>query len=137
MNSINTNVAAMAALQSLNATNKQLETTQNRISTGFSVGSAADNAAYWSMATTLRSDNKSLSAVSDALGLGGATLDVAYTGMNSAIDVVTEMKAKLVAVSRAGRRQSKSSGRDRSAPEPAAFDRWIGFVFRRELAGSR
>jgi flagellin len=110
MNSINTNAAAMAALQSLNATNKQLETTQGRISTGFAVGSAADNAAYWSMATTLRSDNKSLSAVSDALGLGGATLDVAYTGMTSAIDVVTEMKAKLVAAREPGVDKAKVQG---------------------------
>ena len=110
MNSINTNTAAMAALQSLNATNKQLETTQSRIATGFEVGSAADDAAYWSMATTLRSDNKSLSAVSDALGLGAATIDVAYTGMNSAIDVVTEMKSKLVAAREPGVDKEKVQG---------------------------
>jgi flagellin len=102
MNSINTNFAAMTALQSLNQTNKSMLETQSRISSGERVASAQDNAAYWSMATTMRSDNRSLSAVSDALGLGAATIDVGYTAMKSAIDVATEMKAKLVAAREPG-----------------------------------
>jgi flagellin len=102
MNSIKTNFAAMTALQTLNMTNKDMLTTQNRISTGLRVASAADNAAYWSMATTMRSDNKALSAVSDALGLGSATLDTAYTALNTAIDVTSEIKAKLVAAKQPG-----------------------------------
>lgn len=92
----------MTALQSLNATNKQLSTTQSRISTGFRVSSAEDNAAYWSIATTMRSDNGALSTVKDALGLGAATLDVAYTGMNQAIEVAKEIKNKLVAARQPG-----------------------------------
>ena len=97
MGSILTNAAAMTALQSLNATNKSLETTQGRISTGLRVGGASDNAAYWSIATTMRSDNQALSTVSDSLGLGASKLDTAYTGMNKAIDVVNQIKTKLVA----------------------------------------
>ncbi|MGI9426905.1 MAG: flagellin, partial [Hyphomicrobiaceae bacterium] len=95
-NSINANFAAMTALQSLNKTNKELLLSQNRISTGYEISSASDGAAYWSMSTTMRSDNMALSAIHDALGLGAATVDVAYTAMNSAIEVVGEMKAKLV-----------------------------------------
>jgi len=102
MSSINTNFAAMTALQSLNSTNKSMLETQSHISTGFRVSSAQDNAAYWSMATTMRSDNMSLSAVSDALGLGASTVDVAYTAMNSAIDVGKSIKAKLVAAREPG-----------------------------------
>ena len=97
-----TNISAMTALQSLNATNKSLSQTQNRISTGFRVSSAEDNAAYWSIATTMRSDRGALSTVKDALGLGAATIDVAYTGMNSAIDVAKEIKNKLVAARQPG-----------------------------------
>src|SRR5690606_16360489 len=97
MMSIKTNASAMTALASLQATNKNLETTQNRISTGYRVASASDNAAYWSIATTMRSDNKAISTVKDALGLGAAKVDTAYTGLNAAIDVVDEIKAKLVA----------------------------------------
>ena len=102
MSSINTNVAAMTALQSLTATNKSLTETQNRISTGFRVADASDNAAYWSIATTMRSDNAALSTVQDALGLGAATVDVAYTGINSAIKVVDQIKSKLVAARQPG-----------------------------------
>jgi len=102
MSSINTNVSAMVALQSLNKTNAALETTQKRISTGYRVGSAEDNAAYWSIATTMRSDNSALSTVKDALGLGAATIDVAYTATNSAIDMTKEIKNKLVAARQPG-----------------------------------
>ena len=102
MSSINTNVAAMTALQTLTQTNKQLTATQSRISTGYRVADASDNAAYWSIATTMRSDNAALSTVQDALGLGAATVDVAYTGVNSAIKVVDQIKAKLVAARQPG-----------------------------------
>jgi len=97
MASINTNASALQALQSLNLTNKNLEATQNRISTGYRVSEAADNAAYWSIATTMRSDNKALSTVQDALGLGASKIDTAYTGMNKAIETVNDIKVKLVA----------------------------------------
>ena len=91
-----TNASALTALQSLKSTNKQLETVQARISTGFRVATASDNAAYWSIATTMRSDNKALSAVQDALGLGAGKIDTAYTAMNSAIKTIDEIKAKLI-----------------------------------------
>ena len=97
MASIMTNASALTALQSLNSTNKSLETTQARISTGYRVADASDNAAYWSIATTMRSDNKALSTVQDALGLGASKVDTAYTGMNKAIDTVNDIKTKLVA----------------------------------------
>jgi len=102
MSSINTNMAAMTALQSLQQTSKEMLTTQNRISTGLKVGSAADNAAYWSIATTMRSDNDALSTVQDALGLGKGTVNVAYTAMNSSIDLVSKIKTKLVAAAAPG-----------------------------------
>ena len=87
----------MTALQSLNATTEHLSTTQARISTGYRVSQASDNAAYWSIATTMRSDNQAMSTVSDALGLGASKVDTAYTGMNSAIDTINQIKQKLTA----------------------------------------
>ena len=92
-----TNASAMTALQSLAATNRALDTTQNRISTGYRVSEAADNAAYWSIATTMRSDNKALSTVQDALGLGASKVDTSYTAMNSAVETANEIKVKVVA----------------------------------------
>jgi flagellin len=96
MASILTNVSAMSALQTLRSINSNLENTQNNISTGQRVSQASDNAAYWSIATTMRSDNGALSAVQDAIGLGAAKVDTAYSGMESAIEVVKEIKKKIV-----------------------------------------
>lgn len=107
MNSINTNIAAMTALQSLQQTSKDMLTTQSRISTGLRVASASDNAAYWSIATSMRSDNDALSTVQDALGLGKGTVNVAYTAMNSSIDLVSQMKDKLAAALAPGVDRSK------------------------------
>ncbi|EYR82005.1 flagellin [Shinella sp. SUS2] len=102
MTSILTNVAAMSALQTLRSINNGMEDTQARVSSGLRVGSASDNAAYWSIATTMRSDNMALSAVQDALGLGAAKVDTAYAGMNSSIEVVKEIKKKLVTATEDG-----------------------------------
>ena len=102
MTSILTNVAAMAALSTLRTISSGMEETQARVSSGMRVGSASDNAAYWSIATTMRSDNMALAAVEDALGLGAAKVDTAYAGMDSAIEVVKEIKAKLVAATEDG-----------------------------------
>lgn len=105
MSSIMTNASAMTALQSLNATNKAMQTTQGRISTGFRVAEASDNAAYWSIATTMRSDNNVNSVVQDALGLGSGKVDTAYTAMNNALTVVDKIKKNLVLAKNVGPEQ--------------------------------
>ena len=102
MTSILTNIAAMSALQTLRTIGANMEETQGRVSSGMRVGEAADNAAYWSIATTMKSDSKALSAVQDALGLGAAKIDTAYAGMDSAKDVITEIKKKIVAATEQG-----------------------------------
>ncbi|MGQ3366535.1 flagellin N-terminal helical domain-containing protein, partial [Rhizobium oryzihabitans] len=75
MTSILTNIAAMSALQTLRSIGQNMEATQDRVSSGLRVGQASDNAAYWSIATTKRSDNGARSAVQDARGHGAATGD--------------------------------------------------------------
>jgi flagellin len=102
MTSLVTNSAAMTALQTLSSTRGQLEMTQARISTGLRVSSASDNAAYWSIATTMKSDNGALSAVKDALSLGSATIDVASSALQSSVDVINQIKSKLVAAQEPG-----------------------------------
>lgn len=106
MSSLMTNSAAMTALQTLRTVSSNLATTQNRISTGYRVATASDNSAYWSIATTMRSDNEALSAVSDALGLGAATVDTMYTALTSVVGDskggLTALKAKLVAAREPG-----------------------------------
>ena len=87
-NSIKTNFVDM--------TNKNLQKTQSRVSTGYRVNEAADNAAYWAIATTLRNDNSALGTINDSLGLGAGQVDVAYTGVNQALDIARQIRDKLV-----------------------------------------
>src|SRR5687767_14650231 len=96
MSSLLTNASAMTALQTLSKINADLSTTQGRISTGMRVAKASDNAAYWSIATGMRSDSAALGAVQEAIGLGAAKVDTAYAGMDAAIEVVKEIKNKLI-----------------------------------------
>jgi flagellin len=102
MASILTNSSAMSALSTLRSIASSLESTQNAISTGMKVSKASDNAAYWSISTGMRSDNMALSAVNDALGVGAAKVDTGYAGMDSAIEVVKEIKTKIVAAKEEG-----------------------------------
>jgi flagellin len=96
----------MTALQTLRSVSSQLSTTQNRISTGQRVSTASDNAAYWSIATSMRADNAALSAVSDSLGLSAATVDTEYTALTSTIGDstggLTKLQSLLVEAKTAG-----------------------------------
>lgn len=102
MTSIITNTGAIVALNTLRGIDSDLYGTQRQVSSGYRVATAQDNAAYWSISTTMRSDAKVLSVVADSLGLGTATAQVAYTGMNAVIDVLSDFKAKLVAAKEPG-----------------------------------
>jgi flagellin len=122
------------------------------VSSGLRVGEAKDNAAYWSIATTMRSDNMSLSAVQDALGLGAAMVDTTYAGMSAAVDLVSEFKARLVAATEQGVDKSKVNEelsqlkeQMRSVAYSASFngqnwltltdDNWQGFLEPRTIPG--
>ena len=100
--SLLTNASALNALQSLRQSSAELQTTQNRISTGLRVASASDNAAYFAIATTLRSDNGALSSVKDALNIGASTVDVATSALSAQTDVIDQIKQKLVAAKEPG-----------------------------------
>jgi flagellin len=100
--SVLTNRAAMAASVTLRSIALISNSTQLQASSGLRIGSASDNAAYWSISTTMKSDAKALGAVGDALGLTRAKIDVAYQGLSSVIDVLSEFRAKLVAAQEPG-----------------------------------
>ena len=96
MSSILTNMSAMSALQNLAATQKSLSSTQSQISSGLKVANASDNAAYWSIATTMKSDTGALSAVSDALNLGSSVVGTANSAVSSVLTLLNKMKADVV-----------------------------------------
>ena len=96
----------MTALQTLRNVSSSLQTTENRISTGQRVATASDNAAYWSIATSMRADNAALSAVSDSLGLSAATVDTEYTALTAVVGDstggLTKLQSLLVEAKTAG-----------------------------------
>ncbi|MBY8337862.1 flagellin [Alteriqipengyuania sp. NZ-12B] len=97
--SVNTNVGAMAALQSLNQTNKGLSQVQSRINTGLNVASTKDDSASFTIAQSLRGDVGGLSAVNSSLNRAKSTVDVAVSGAEQISDVLNQMKAKAIQAS--------------------------------------
>ena len=102
MSSLLTNTSAMTALQNLANTQKDLMKTQSQISSGLAVANASDNAAYWSIATSMRSDTSALGAVSNALNLGASVLNTATSAMNSVETILKQMKADIVTAQTSG-----------------------------------
>ena len=97
LNSVNTNAGALVALQSLNATSSQLQTTENRISTGLKVASATDNGATWAVAQNEKATIGALGAVQDSLNRGVSVADVAVSAGQTISDLLNQMKAKALA----------------------------------------
>jgi flagellin len=102
MSSINTNLSAMTALQSLKTTQNSMNKTQNQISTGLRVGEASHNASYWSISTQMKSDNGALSAVKDAIGQSKAMINTFTTANDKVLTYLNKMKDSLVAASQPG-----------------------------------
>ena len=102
MSSILTNASALTALQSLSMTQQNLATTQSQISTGLKVASAADNASYWSVATSLQSNNGVLSSVSDSLAQSQSILGTATAALNSVITTINSIKSALTQATNPG-----------------------------------
>jgi len=91
---VNTNTGAMAALQSLSATNKGLSVVQSRITTGLNVASTKDDSASYSIAQTLRGELGGLTAVNSSLSRAKSVTDVAVAGAEQISDIINQMKTK-------------------------------------------
>ncbi|MGI4817237.1 MAG: flagellin [Janthinobacterium lividum] len=97
-NSINTNRGALIALQNLNATNRSLETTQNRVNTGMKVATAKDNGAIFAIATSQRAEMGAQDAVRQSIQRGQSIVDVALAAGETVIEALTELKSLAVAI---------------------------------------
>jgi flagellin len=97
MLSINTNMGAMAALQSLNQTQVDLQTTQSHINSGLKVATAKDNGAVYAIAQNMRGNVAGYAAVSDSLNRGVSTVDVAISAGQSISDLLNSLKGKALA----------------------------------------
>jgi flagellin len=94
---IQTNKAAMIALQNLNATTSSLQDTQNKVGTGLRISSAKDNSAIWAIAQDQRADLGGLAAVRMGLDRAQSIGDTALTAGNSISEILVQMKEKVVA----------------------------------------
>ena len=99
MLSVNTNTGAMIALQYLDQTNAQLQSTQSAINSGLKVASAKDDGATYAIAQNMRGDVAGYSAVTDSINRGISSVDVALSAGQSISDLMIEMKQKALAAS--------------------------------------
>ena len=102
MNSILTNSAALSALQALNMTQNEMNITQNQVSTGLAVATAADNAAYWAIGQQLNSDNGLVTTASTALAQSQAMLDTANSAIQSVITTIDAIQAAITEATNPG-----------------------------------
>ncbi|MBB5695871.1 flagellin [Muricoccus pecuniae] len=96
MNSVNTNIGAQVALQSLNRTNDALATTQKRVSTGFRVSDAKDDGAAFAVAQSVRSDIAGLTSANEQMGSVQGILDTTLAGLNKISETMTSIRGVLV-----------------------------------------
>jgi flagellin len=102
LNSVNTNVGAMIALENLNATQVQLQKAQNQINTGLKIATAKDDGSTWAIAQNQRAQVLSLDSVKSSLSRGQSALDVAISAGTSISDLLTQMKALALSASDKG-----------------------------------
>jgi len=107
MISVNTNYGAAIALQSLNATNKELDEVQNRINTGLKVSSAKDNGAVFAIAQGQRARVSALASVKDGIDRVTNVIDAALSAGNAVSDLLNQLKSKAVAAQSADLSQTQ------------------------------
>lgn len=95
--SVQTNVSAMIALQSLNKTNGDLQTVQNRINTGLKIAGAKDNSSIFAVAQSMRADIGALGSVKTSLDRAVSIGDVAIAAGEAISDLLIEMREKATA----------------------------------------
>lgn len=94
--SIMTNATAMAALRTLNATQRQLSDTQGRIESGYRINSARQDASSFAIAQGMRSDISGLKATKETLAIGVSTIEVASAAAKRISDQLIELQNAIV-----------------------------------------
>jgi flagellin len=99
LNSVNTNVGAMIALESLNRTNTDLAAAQKQVSTGYRVGDATDDGAAYAVAQSIRSTVGALTTANQQLGNVQGLLSTTQSGLNDISNTMASMRDVLVSLS--------------------------------------
>ena len=98
LNSINTNISAQVALQSLNMTSSELQATQKRISTGYRVADASDDGAAFAVAQRVRADVGALTSVNEQLGNAKGLVTTSMSALGKISDSVNQAQKLLVQI---------------------------------------
>src|ERR1700753_1316520 len=96
LNSINTNMGAMVALQSLEITQQQLSATQKQISTGYRVSDSTDDGAAYAIAQGVRSTGGALTSANQQLGNVQGLLSNTQSGLNDISNTRASMRTGLI-----------------------------------------
>ncbi len=96
LNSVNTNMGAMVALQSLESTQSQLTATQKQISTGYRVADSTDDGAAYAIAQGIRSTVSTLTSANQQLGSVQGLLSTTQSGLNAVSNMMGSMRAVLL-----------------------------------------
>jgi flagellin len=99
LDSVNTNMGAMVALQSLETTQQQLSVTQKQISTGYRVADSSDDGAAYAIAQSIRSSVGALTSSNQQLGNVQGLLSTTQTGLNNVSNMMSSMRDVLVKLS--------------------------------------
>ncbi len=94
--SINTNLSAQIALQSLSTTSSSLAAAQKQISTGYRVADATDDGAAYAVAQRVRSDVGALTSANQQLGNMQGLLSTTVTALNNVSNTMNSARAVLV-----------------------------------------
>ena len=95
LNSVNTNMGAMVALQSLESTQSQLTATQKQISTGYRVSDSTDDGATYAIAQGIRSTVGALTTANQQLGSVQGLLTTTQSGLNHVSTLMASMRDTL------------------------------------------
>ena len=109
VNSVNTNVGAMIALDALNSTNSALNGVQKQISTGFRVSDATDDGAAYAVAQSVRSSVGALATANQQLGSTQGLLSTTSAALNDTSNLMASMRDVLVALSNGAREMPSGS----------------------------
>jgi flagellin len=102
MNSILTNSQALSALQALNNVQNDMNITQNQVSSGLAVQTAADNAAYWAIGQQLTSDSGIITSANTALQQSQAVMNTANSAIASVITTIDAIQSQITSAGNPG-----------------------------------
>lgn len=93
MTTVHFNSLARSAERAVSLAERAVTETQGRVSSGLRIGSARDNAAYWSVSAAMNSDLAAQKVARDGINFSLAVVDTAMSAANPLLKGIDRMKA--------------------------------------------